>query len=143
MFGIPFPVWNAARLLDGERQEEDTCAVSKSISDVAAPGGTKKSTQTVRAVSRRSRATYAERYRESGTDIVSGRNRIQDPSSGLRRASPTANAAGTTAQPGWNRPSRWESSVSSAWAAMPLANAAFVAVVRMLVPQTVASGVPP
>ena len=57
--------------------------------------------------------------------------------------SPTAKAAGTTAQPGWNRPARWESSVSSAWAAIPLARAALIAVVRISVPQTVASGVPP
>jgi len=41
-------------------------------------------------------------------------------------SSPTASAAGTTEQPGWERDSLCESSVSSACAMTPLASAASI-----------------
>ena len=54
-----------------------------------------------------------------------------------------ASAAGTTPQPGWLKLSGWESSVSSAWAAIPPASAALTAVVTTSLPGTEASAVPP
>ena len=50
---------------------------------------------------------------------------------------------GTTPQPGWVSEGACESSVSSACASMPLANAALLAVVSRSVVITWASGVPP
>ena len=47
-----------------------------------------------------------------------------------------ASAAGTMPQPGWVSDGACESSVSSACASMPLASAAFTAVVTMLLPIT-------
>ena len=55
----------------------------------------------------------------------------------------TDSAAGTTAQPGWNRPRKCESSTSSPWAAIAPANAAETASVENPVPGTNACGGPP
>ena len=44
----------------------------------------------------------------------------------MPETSPAASAAGTTAQPGCERDSLWESSVSSEWAITPLASAASI-----------------
>ena len=60
-----------------------------------------------------------------------------------RLSSPIAQAAGTTAQPGWNRPPWCESSVSSACADIALAKAASVAELDSVVPITVACATPP
>ena len=57
--------------------------------------------------------------------------------------SATASAAGTTAHPGCALVTGSKSSVSSAWANMPLASAALIAEVRRPLAQTAASGVPP
>jgi hypothetical protein len=54
-----------------------------------------------------------------------------------------ARAAGTTAQPGCVPDAAWESSVSSAWAEVPLASAASVAEVSSELPTTCATGGPP
>ena len=65
------------------------------------------------------------------------RRRAQEQSQ--QQATPSA----TTPQPGWVCERECESSVSSAWASMPLASAALTAVVTMLLPITHDSLTPP
>ena len=57
--------------------------------------------------------------------------------------SATASAAGTIAQPGCMPALSWESSVSSEWAIIAIAKAAWIAVVTTGDPATCASGAPP
>jgi hypothetical protein len=61
----------------------------------------------------------------------------------LPSRSAIARAAGTTAQPGWAFVTGSKSSVSSAWANMPLTKAAFTAEVLISVVMMVASATPP
>ena len=61
----------------------------------------------------------------------------------MPNCSPTASAAGTTAQPGCDRDGACESSVSSACASTPFTRAASIGAAVSVVPATVALPLPP